>query len=151
MKKIRIKNGTYITIRELNLSDLEKGFLATIRGINPIPLTIKKAKKYYFKIKNECPNTLIFVALNDKDEVIGMVTLIIDQKFGGKIARLEDVVTREDYRNLGISTALQEHVIEEAKKLKCYKIILNCKPNLINFYKKRGFQEDQVMMKILLN
>lgn len=150
MKRFKLKNKEFIIIRKLKKADFNNGFIETLRGINPIPITPKTAKKYFNSIKKKNPNTHIFVALNKENKVIGSASLMIDQKFGGKIGRLEDVVTRKEFRNLGVSLHLQEYIMIKAKEFNCYKLILNCRSSLINFYQKMGFKEDQVVMKFSL-
>jgi hypothetical protein len=38
--------------------------------------------------------------------------------------------------------------LEKARVLGCYKVILDCKPDLVDFYKKLGFGEHDVGMRI---
>ena len=131
---LKLKNGNHITIRRLRYKDLNNGFIETLRVLNPISLNPKMARTYFQKIQAENPNTFIYVALTDDNQVIGTASLIIDQKFGGKIGRLEDVATRKDFWGLGVSTTLQNVIISKAKELNCYKLVLNCKENFIEFY-----------------
>ena len=46
-----------------------------------------------------------------------------------------------------IGAALVRHATEEARKLGCYKIILNCFENRIPFYKGLGFKPHDVGMR----
>ena len=74
---------------------------------------------------------------------VGMITLLIEQKLihGGKcIAHIEDLVVDEKYSGQGIAKELLQYVITIAKNNNCYKIILDCKRELIPFYEKIGFQ-----------
>ena len=52
---------------------------------------------------------------------------------------IEGVFVNEKYRSRGIGTNLVQTIIKEAKKKKCYKIILTCrytKPKVHKLYKK---------------
>ncbi len=144
----KLKNGIIIKIRKLENNDFKNGFLETLRILNPVPLKPDNSKKYFEEIQRNNPNTHIYVALTDENNIIGTATLTVDQKFGGRVGRLEDVATMRGYEGLGISSALQKVIISKANELKCYKLILNCKENLIDFYTKFGFKKDQISMKI---
>jgi len=55
---------------------------------------------------------------------------------------LEDVYIAEDERGKGIGTDLVKHVVEEAKKLKCYKVIATSRftrPKVHELYERLGF------------
>jgi glucosamine-phosphate N-acetyltransferase len=40
----------------------------------------------------------------------------------------------------GIGTALVRHAIAEAERAGCYKVILDCFDDLVQFYQRMGFQ-----------
>ena len=94
----------------------------------------------------------LFVAEID-NEIVGCATFHIQKKLirdGGVAGFIEDVTVKENYRNRGIGKALIVAMIEEAKKLKCYKIVLSCFPNAIEFYEKCGFFQECTTMRIHL-
>ena len=95
------------------------------------------------KIVSELPlNHNIFVYLNENKKVIGMITLIIEQKLihGGKcVGHIEDFVVDEMYRGNGIGKKMLDYCKEYAKKNNCYKIILDCNDNMKVFYERNGF------------
>ena len=39
----------------------------------------------------------------------------------------------------GIGTALVRHAVEQARRLACYKVILNCQGDRVGFYTRLGF------------
>ena len=83
----------------------------------------------------------IFVYIKDNIPV-GMITLLIEQKLihGGQcVAHIEDLVVDKKYNGQGIAKELLYHVINIANNSNCYKIILDCKRELIPFYNKVGF------------
>lgn len=56
---------------------------------------------------------------------------------------LENVFIEEQYRGRGLGSMLVSHVVEEAKKLGCYKIIgtsRNEKTDVHKFYERLGFK-----------
>lgn len=75
---------------------------------------------------------------SDEDEIVGLITYLFDEK-----SNVMEITSLDSLReNQGIGTILLNRVIEEARKLKCRKIILittNDNINAMRFYQKRGF------------
>jgi glucosamine-phosphate N-acetyltransferase len=99
-------------IREIQESDLERGFFYTLLNlteIGPICNDFVRARSILSEIKSY-PFYKIFVAVNDDvGDIIGSITLLIEQKFvhnGSKVAHIEDVVTRKEYEGKGVGSAL---------------------------------------------
>lgn len=142
-------------IRELKEEDLypEKGLLETFSNLSIVTsLSLEEAKSIFTKIKNE--GSTIFVAVSEEAEtrgqVIGTIKLLLDQKFhhgGGRAAHLEEIIVRKGFEGQGIGKALWLKFLERARELGCYKIILDCAPELIPFYKKLGFYEFEITMR----
>lgn len=136
-------------IRKLKEEDFKRGFFETLTNLSRVNLTPQKAKRIYQKIKNN-PVYHFFVAeLNN--QIVGTITLLIEQKFihsGGKVGHIEDVVVKRGFEGQGIGSALVKKAIAEAKKQKCYKVILNCSKKNIPFYKKLGFYKHEQGMRL---
>ena len=101
-------------------------------------------------LKNLPENHTIFVCTMG-DEVVGMFTVLIEQKLtnGGKcVAHVEDVVVDNQHRGLGIGKSMVQFAVAYAKVKKCYKIILNCREDLREFYQKEGFAKHSEGMAI---
>jgi len=145
-------NIKYI-IRELKEEDLksDRGFLETLSNLSKTALLSQKKIREIFKEIQKKENSYIFVAVDKDKQIVGAIKLIIERKFwrGGKRAgHIEDVVTRQDFEHMGIARSLIEQAIGKAKKIGCYKIILDCRDELIPFYKKFGFNESQNCLRI---
>ena len=142
-------NMTEIEIREIEESDLEKGFLETLDFLrNASGLDKNKAKKILQKIKQN-PDHIIHIAIDD-EKIVGSVTLFIEQKFihdGGFVGHIEDVVVRKDYEGKGIGIRLVTSMLERAKEKNCYKTILDCKDNVKQFYERIGFKHESNGMR----
>ncbi len=140
-------------IREIQKKDLENGFFETLENLSEVGSIkgdISKAKEILDEIK---VNNMIFVAVDQTEKIIGSITLIIEKKFihnGGKVGHIEDVVTRKDYEGIGIGKSLVKECIDLCKKKDCYKIILNCFDDNIEFYKKLGFKKYDNGMRLNL-
>ena len=57
-------------------------------------------------------------------------------------AYIEDVAVSRDYRGLGLGKEIVEYCVGVAKKRKCYKMVLSCKDDLVDFYKSLGFDKE---------
>ena len=144
-------NLKYI-IKELTKADLTNlgGFIKTLDNLSSTGnLDLKKAKKILLKINSQNGHT--YIAKRDNGEIIGATSLLIEQKFihyGGKVGHIEDVCVRKEYEGKGIGNALVKKAIEYSKKSGCYKVILDCKDNLIPFYEKLDFYKHENCMRL---
>jgi len=136
-------------IRPIKKEDLYNGFLKTLDNLRK-PKTLKSnhdldPKRAYeiFSQIDQNPNHFTYVAVNEKDGVFSTVTLFIENKFiheGENVGHIEDVVTRENFGGRGASKSILQELLKIAKEHNCYKTILNCDEELIEFYKKIGFE-----------
>jgi glucosamine-phosphate N-acetyltransferase len=149
-----MSSGTKINfvVRGMEEGDLHKGFFETLSDlteVGEISNDFERAKKIFRAIKAN-PLYKIFVAVKDDGEVIGLTTLLIEQKFihdGGKVGHIEDVVTRKEYGGIGIGAALIHASLAFAQENDCYKVILDCSENNISFYEKIGFRKHSIGMR----
>ncbi|PJA70539.1 histone acetyltransferase [Candidatus Pacearchaeota archaeon CG_4_9_14_3_um_filter_31_7] len=138
-----------IQIRKIESVDLKNGFLETLKSLSEVNLSYKKAKQIFSKIKKNDMYRIFVAVINNK--IIGATTLLIEQKFihsGGKVAHVEDVVVHKAYQGKGIGKMLIKIAIKEAKKEKCYKMLLDCCDKNIDFYKKFGFKVHEKCMRL---
>jgi glucosamine-phosphate N-acetyltransferase len=140
------------TIRELKNSDFENGFFETLSNlsqIGSIDHNMESAARVLKTIR-ENNTSRIYVAESDDGQIIGSITLLLEQKFihnGGKVGHIEDVVTRKEHSGQGIGSALVRKCLDVARKENCYKVILDCSQNNIPFYEKAGFRKYEVSMR----
>ena len=90
----------------------------------------------------------IYLYIKD-NKVIGIITLFIEQKLihnGMCVANIEDLVVDKNYISQGIGSELINYCLKQIDILKCYKIVLDCKKELIPFYEKFGFENKNVQM-----
>ena len=136
-------------IRDLQGPDISKGLLETLRNLADVQLTPEEAGELHRRRLRT--GVRCYVAWSaESQEVIGTVTLLIEQKFihrGGQVGHIEDVSVRVGYEKMGVGTALVQHAKEQAQKLGCYKVILNCADHLIPFYESLGFRSNVVQMR----
>ena len=141
-------------IVELTEEYLNPSFFDTLRNLAPdnLNLDFDKAKGILKQIISN-PDHKIFVAVKDKKEVIGLATLILEQKFIENFAlwaHLEDVVTNEKYLDKGVGSSLITYAIEIAENESCDKIVLTCEEKNKDFYKRFGFKDWMNVMELTL-
>lgn len=89
--------------------------------------------------------------LQDSDgRAVGFGAVVYEQKLrGGILGHIEDIVISEDRSGIGLGRALISHLVEEAFKAGCYKVVLSCSPEVSQFYEKCGFYQAGLSMRIL--
>ncbi|HJT50025.1 MAG TPA: GNAT family N-acetyltransferase [Nitrososphaeraceae archaeon] len=146
------RQGNFV-VRQIKGGDLTRGFFDTLSNLAPVGNLItqnKRAEKILSKIRSY-PFHATFVAVKEDGEVIGSITILIEQKFihdGGKVGHIEDVVTRNGYEGRGVGKALVVKAIDFAAKEKCYKVVLDCSRSNIEFYQKLGFKQHEISMRM---
>jgi len=140
---------TDVKIREIEKSDLEKGFLESLDSLRlASDLGLDKAREVFDKIKSN-PNHKIFVA-QVGEKIVGSTTLFIEPKFihhGGLVGHIEDVVVAKEFQGKGIGEKLIETSLNFAKNCGCYKTILDCAEDVMPFYEKIGFKKHSNSMR----
>lgn len=139
---------TQLEITELQPADLWHGFLETLASLSDVDLTPEEALSILESRRRAGVRT--FVA-REGAAVVGTATLIVEQKFihcGGPVGHIEDVAVHRDHQRKGIGAALVRHATEEARKLGCYKVILNCFEDRVPFYEGLGFRTHDVGMRV---
>ena len=82
------------------------------------------------------------MVIEKEGEIIGYGSIIIDFKFYRNcknIGHIEDIVIDIKQRGKGYAKIIMNNLIDYGLKQNCYKFILNCKDEFIEFYKKYNF------------
>ncbi len=119
-----------ITVRLLKEKDLQAGFLVSLEGLKAIFEQIARGL-----------NQAVLVAVVD-GEVVGAVTLLIEQKFihdGGKVCHVGELLSSDDGQGSGIRKSLMSAALQHAQKQHCYKTIYDCDSSLVGLYEELGF------------
>ena len=131
-----------LVIRELEEGDLTNGFFDMLRTLTTVgTINSDDAKKRFREIYSN-PNYIIKVAEVD-GKIVGTTTLFIELKFIhelGKVGHIEDVVTDKNFQGRGIGKKIIHSLLEDAKKMGCYKTILDCDDAVAPFYERINFE-----------
>lgn len=135
-------------IRKLLETDYEK-YKVLINGFRETEFTFAE---YMNALNHIQQNSDIWIVEHD-GQLIGTGTILYETKFIHNIslyAHIEDIYVEEKYRKHGIGKLLVEHLVNEAKKRKCHKVILDCNESLESFYTKNHFRKNGIQMVIYL-
>ena len=133
-------------IRKLEKSDYYKGYFYLLNQLTNSPcITYDNFCKQF-----DLVNSRIYV-IEDNNQIIASGTLLIERKFIHNISlvgHIEDIIVSNQYRGKKVGKQIINYLINIAKKENCYKIILNCKENIKEFYEKNGFKNNGLQMTI---
>lgn len=76
-------------------------------------------------------------------------TLLIELKFirgCGSCGHIEDVVVDTTYRGKNLGKRVVDALMEHAKEVGCYKVILDCAESNQAFYEKCGLERKEIQM-----
>ena len=137
-------------IRKLTKNDFNNKYfdlLDQLSSTNQENITYNKFELFINQLNN---NHNIYV-IEKNNKIIASGTLLIENKIihnFGKVGHIEDIVVDFNERGSGIGKLMINHLIEAAKNLNCYKIILNCNESNVQFYEKCGFIKKELEMVI---
>jgi glucosamine-phosphate N-acetyltransferase len=90
--------------------------------------------------------------LNNPDnnfKIIGSGTVILEPKIirsGKYVGHIEDIVIDPNFRGLHIAQTILSILKSYSETKNCYKVILDCDPNLQTFYEKNDFELKGIQM-----
>ena len=93
------------------------------------------------------PSSVTLVSI-DNDTITGVASLHIIKKLTRTLGLIEDVAVNENYRGKGIGKKLVEKLIVIASEKNCDKTVLNSSEKNSEFYKKLGFEKNEIQMII---
>ncbi|KAG8057201.1 hypothetical protein GUJ93_ZPchr0002g26547 [Zizania palustris] len=144
-------DGEVYRIRPLEIADISKGFSDLLSQLSPsAPLTEGAFRARFGELAALGADHLVLVA---EDASTGLLAaagaVLVERKFirsCGRVGHVEDVVVDAAARGRGLGERVVRRLVEHARARGCYKVILNCTPELRAFYAKCGFVEKNVQM-----
>src|SRR5262245_31164237 len=123
-----------LELRPLEQGDFNRGFLETLANLTEVGLTPEEAIHIWRGRNAAGVRTVVAV---ENNQVIATASLILEHKFlhrGGTIGHIEDVATHPDHQGKGAGSAVVRALVELARHCGCYKVILSCKDQHLDFY-----------------
>ena len=142
---------------KLSSNDYYLNYLNLLEQLTVVNYNNKKISFEEFNNNLKNINTDIYVLkenYKNNIKIVGTGTIFIEKKFihnMGCVAHIEDIVIDSNSRGKGYGKIMMNYLIDIAVKNKCYKIILDCSYNNIDFYKKVGFTKKANQMAMYLH
>ena len=131
------ENNDRFYVRQLNESDFYAGYLNLLKDgfqIDPSSMGISQFRDFIYD------KTVKTFIIEDTDRrIVTSASVFIEQKLihnMGKVGHIEDVVVSSDFRGHGLGKRIVNTCLDYAKTQGCYKCILDCSEENVNFYKK---------------
>lgn len=140
-------------------NDIKKLYL-TLTNDNKInSISINEMVLWYDEMKQSNNKCFIMLVIQEKKgsgtdfeiKICGIITILIETKLIHgycKVGHIEDIVINSEYRGNNLGRSLLKKAVDYTQEIKCYKVILNCNNDLINYYKNSGFLESNTQMSI---
>ena len=162
MNKLKEFNELYKVNQDLSYDTLSNILKLNDTHLNSIQQKIKKQyiellsqlthtpiitdTDFVNKVNEICKIGMIIICYipNTDIQIIGSGTIIYEPKIihGGKsVGHIEDIIVDKNHRNKGIAQNILNMLVKLAKNT-CYKVILDCKEELVDFYSKNGFNKN---------
>jgi glucosamine-phosphate N-acetyltransferase len=126
-------------LRKLEINDYYLGLNNLLSQLtNSNEISFDTFVKQYLKLGNNY--NIYVIEINNK--IVGYGCLYIDYKFYrncANVGHIEDIIVDKEYRSNGYSKLIINKLIEISKENNCYKTILLCDRQYIDFYKNFGF------------
>lgn len=139
-------NLDLLNFRRLEKGDYDKNYLELLKQLTIVgDISQEKYEIAFDKMGAE-----VWV-VEFEGKIIASVSLLLEQKIiheCGIVGHLEDVVVDRDYRKYGLGKFIIERIIKIARERGCYKLIGDCKSELLGFYEKKGFESNCVQISI---
>ena len=146
------REETAIVLKPLYGPYLTQDYIDTLSALSPVGLEPSKISDIYRRRLQHGIKTFIAVTTDGTQErVVATATLLVEERFayGGSFAGyVEDVAVHPLWQRRNIGQRLVSYVVEQAWKLNCRKVTLNCKPNLVPFYEHIGFKPSDIFLRI---
>ena len=139
-------NLDLLNFRRLEKCDYDKNYLELLKQLTTVGnISREKYETAFDKMEAE-----VWV-VEFEGKIIASVSLLLEQKMiheCGIVGHLEDVVVDKDYRKYGLGKFIIERIIKIARERGCYKLIGDCKSDILGFYQKNGFESKCVQISI---
>ncbi|CAG2168282.1 unnamed protein product [Oppiella nova] len=137
------KLATNLVLRPLQSDDYNRGFLDLLSQLTKVgTIDENKFQERFHQMKSNGNYYITVVEDVDTSRVICSATLFTEYKFIHSAAmrgRIEDVVVDSEYRGQRLGHLIIETLKLMAQSLDCYKLTLDCRDEMIEWYTKLGF------------
>ncbi|XP_038977150.1 glucosamine 6-phosphate N-acetyltransferase 1-like [Phoenix dactylifera] len=142
-----------LPIRRLEISDNSKGFVELLAQLSHCPPLSDADFRARFADIAALGDDHVICVVEDlrAGRIVATGSVFIERKFlrgCGMVGHIEDVVVDAAIRGRRLGQRVVRYLVEHARAAGCYKVILDCDPDLRAFYEKCGFSEKSVQMAL---
>jgi glucosamine-phosphate N-acetyltransferase len=131
-------------IRLLSKNDYYKGYLSVLNQLTPVHDCSFEEFCNRFDIQTKHnPNSETYVLEIDK-KIVATGKILIELKMHNNFSNMghiEDIVVDKYHRGKGYGKLITEYLKNRSLESGCYKVVLSCTQNNVNFYEKCGFKK----------
>lgn len=136
--------GEGLRARPLQRGDYDKGYLSLLSQLTHVGEYSREVYEAQFDAMRAAPGCHYVLVVEDtaQGRVVCNGSLIVERKFIHKCAlrgRIEDIVVDQGYRKLRLGSFVVELLTALSRELGCYKVTLDCKPEVAGFYERCGY------------
>ena len=134
-------NSSQLIFRKLEKSDYDKNYLILLSQLTEVG---QISPDTFANILDKIQSQIWVFEDTAVNKIVASATILLEQKIihgGGIVAQLEDVVVDEAYRGNQLGKKLIANIVDKARESGAYKIIADCKTELLSFYSKNGFEK----------
>lgn len=96
----------------------------------------------HIRFDNLTKNALVLVIKDENDNIVASGKVFIEYKLHQSVGHIEDIVVDKNNRHRGYASRIVMNLVNYAKSIDCYKIILAAKPELESLYSSCGFKNE---------
>jgi glucosamine-phosphate N-acetyltransferase len=134
-------NSNQFIFRKLEESDYYKNYLQLLSQLTQVG---NISPEEFSNILTKIQSQIWVFEDTAANKIVASASILLEQKIihsGGIVAHLEDVIVDQSYRGIQLGQKLIASIVEIAKNSGAYKIIADCKTELLSFYSKNGFEK----------
>lgn len=134
-------NSNQFIFRKLEESDYNKNYLQLLSQLTEVGHI---SYNDFLEILGKIQSQIWVFEDTNANKIVASASIFLEQKIihsGGIVAHLEDVVVDQSYRGNQLGQKLIANIVDKARESGAYKIIADCKPELLSFYSKNGFEK----------
>ena len=137
-----------LIVRPLERTDYNKGYLALLSQLTVVGEYSWEVFQAQFDGMKDSKGCYFILVVEDQGidgtegRVVANASLIIERKFihcAALRGRIEEVVVDKEYRGMHLALLLMETLKMLSQALGCYKITLDCKEDIMPYYRKLGY------------
>lgn len=146
------KDGRNLIARPLERTDYSKDYLLLLSQLTKVGEYSRNLFEVQFDRMKKTPGCHYILVVEDpgcvngmKPRVVASASLVVECKFIHNAAlrgRVEDVVVDVGYRGMHLGSLLLETLTLFSQTLGCYKVTLDCKEPMLQYYTKLGYENE---------